>query len=142
MPRSRRIGCRCRRVEEVLVEQFGPAHDQEHDADAERERSGEPGHIAEARFNQRLDDTECDHSENDREPGDEAGRDQFEERLLQPTVAFLDRSIEYLRRVGSGRFGHGPCIGGGGKNASVGPLSKTGATIAFGSTAGFRRSRA
>src|SRR6056297_3649019 len=102
-PPVRVIDGRRGRVEEVLVEQLRPTDDEEHEADAEGQRPGELGQFAELRPEQRLDDAERDDAEDDCEPRDEAGRDQFEHRLVEPPLSFLHRSVEYLARWG------GPC---------------------------------
>lgn len=84
------IDRRCSRVEKVLLEQFRSACDQEDETDAEYELPCEFLYPAEAWFDERLDDTDGDDVEFDRKSYNETGRDQFEQRLLESSLAFLD----------------------------------------------------
>jgi hypothetical protein len=86
------------RAEEVLVEQLGPAHDEKHESDPEGERARERGDRSELRFDDGLNDAESDDAEDDGEPGDKTGRDQFEEGLIESSFPFVDGSIENLGR--------------------------------------------
>jgi len=92
---------RRRGVEEVLVEQFRAADDEQHHSRPEREGAEETRRVAERRFGRCFDDAEGDDAEHDREPRDEARRDQFERRLVESTLALRHGPLEYLRGGGS-----------------------------------------
>lgn len=63
------VGHRRDGIEDVLVEQLGPADDEEHQSGAERQRAGDPGDFPELRLDGRVDDDPRHDIENDREAG-------------------------------------------------------------------------
>ncbi|GAB7121068.1 hypothetical protein JCM9743_35380 [Natrinema sp. JCM 9743] len=50
---------------------------------------------AELRFDEPVDDPERDDAEDDRNPRDEAGRGEFEQRLLESPLSLVDGVVEY-----------------------------------------------
>lgn len=92
-------------IGEVLVEEFCPADDEEDEGDPEGESARDLTHLTETGFDQRVDDTECNEAEDDREPRDETRRNELERRLIEPPSAFLGSPVEYLR--GSWGSSHG-----------------------------------
>ncbi|WP_336343649.1 hypothetical protein [Halalkalicoccus ordinarius] len=67
--------------------------------DREDECACDPSNVTETWFDQCVNDSECDDTEDDREPRGETRRDEFKQLLVTAPFTFLDCTMEYFSGI-------------------------------------------